>query len=271
MSSMHVYRKAILRFGITEENPDGVTVPVGLSTAVREVQPMFTTLHEGCNAPIKQEKRCSKCDEIAHETVSGYEFVKGEYVVFTKEEIEAAKPTRSPYIEIKKFVPMSQMRALMLDRYTYLVPSALNEDGYGALYEALADAGRVGIGSHSMSGKEHPCALVIVEGVLGLVNLNLSESIVHPDFSPPLALAEAIQLTRTVVDGLSDDIQSSDLTSPYKDHMLSLVRAKQEGAETPTRPTEEARQPVDLIAALKATVAATEKKKPVRKTAAKKA
>ncbi|HEX2180082.1 MAG TPA: Ku protein, partial [Actinomycetota bacterium] len=83
MPSRSIWKGAIT-FGL-------ITIPVGLYTAIEEKDFRFNQLHAKDNGRIKYKRVCSVCgEEVPYdEIVKGYEFEKGNYVVFTEEEMEA--------------------------------------------------------------------------------------------------------------------------------------------------------------------------------------
>ena len=66
-----------------------VTIPAKLYTATKDLTPQFHQLHKECGTRITMVRRCPKCnrdlpwDEIG----KGYEVSKGEYALFSREEL----------------------------------------------------------------------------------------------------------------------------------------------------------------------------------------
>jgi DNA end-binding protein Ku len=54
------------------------------------------------------------------EIVKGYEFAKGQYVLFTKEELEVVEAPKSDEIEIVSFVPQDTVDRLFFNKAYYL-------------------------------------------------------------------------------------------------------------------------------------------------------
>src|ERR1019366_7267127 len=84
-----------------------VTIPAKLYTATKDLTPQFHQLHKECGTRINLVRRCPKCnrdlpwDEIG----KGYEVAKGEYALFTKEELAKLDGDDSTgTIEIVEFV-----------------------------------------------------------------------------------------------------------------------------------------------------------------------
>ena len=66
-----------------------VTIPAKLYTATKDLTPQFHQLHKECGTRISMVRRCPKCSkDLAWEEIGkGYEVAKGEYALFTKEEL----------------------------------------------------------------------------------------------------------------------------------------------------------------------------------------
>jgi len=66
-----------------------VTIPAKLYTATKDLTPQFHQLHKECGTRIQLVRRCPKCHrDLAWEEIGkGYEVGKGEYALFSKEEL----------------------------------------------------------------------------------------------------------------------------------------------------------------------------------------
>mgnify|MGYP005832545985 FL=1 len=67
-----------------------VNIPVRLYGATHKRDLEFHLLHKRCSTPLHYERYCTTCNiEVAWEdTVRGYEYEKGKFVVITDEEME---------------------------------------------------------------------------------------------------------------------------------------------------------------------------------------
>jgi hypothetical protein len=119
---MHVSRKAGLRFGSPALNPEERdVVQVGLAGAVSSKDKKFRTMHEGCGGTIKEPKTCSKCEKTVEQEdlVSGYEYAKDEFIVFTRPELDALDVEKTPFIDVTKFVLYEELDLTMLASQYY--------------------------------------------------------------------------------------------------------------------------------------------------------
>src|SRR2546427_812597 len=96
--SAHPLGSATLSFGL-------VSVPIKMfSTGESSAAISFNWLHKKDGARLKQQYVCSKDGDKVEkdEMVKGYEFTKGQYVIFKPEELKALEEKSTNTIEVKK-------------------------------------------------------------------------------------------------------------------------------------------------------------------------
>src|SRR3989442_14925848 len=87
--------------------------------------------------------------------VKGYEFSKGQYVIFTPEELKALEEKASGAIDIAEFLPAEQVDRLYQDRCYFLGPDKGGERAYTLLGQALKQTGGVALGQYADRGKTY--------------------------------------------------------------------------------------------------------------------
>ena len=89
-------RASCAPFGAGEIAFGLVTIPAKLYSATKDSTPQFHQLHKECGTRISLVRRCPKCarDLTWDEIGKGYEVSKGEYALFSKEELEKSKGRR---------------------------------------------------------------------------------------------------------------------------------------------------------------------------------
>jgi DNA end-binding protein Ku len=263
---------ATIQFGMA-------SIPVGVcSGLISTNDPSFKTLHADCHKPVSKTSSnggassslwCDTCEKAAEETVYGYEYAKGEFVWFTAEEMAQVKPERVPVIELNKFVKAASIKPTMIEKHYFLQPSDMAPlaDPYGQLYSALTKLKVAGVGTQTLWGKEHPCAVVSSQdypqgGVLMMLTLALAEDLAVPDFSAPIPSKERIASAQAAVAALTDEFRpEEDLVSKSRELMEDAITAKIEGREiAPVAPQKPVEPVMDIGEALKAEIAARAKK-----------
>jgi DNA end-binding protein Ku len=204
------------------------------------------------------------------EIVKGWEVTKGQFVVVEDADLEALERVdESRAIEITRFVPLEQVDPVYFDRTYFLTPAPAPaaRRPYVLLLAAMRETGMGGIGRMVIRGKEYQCLIRPKGDALALETLFLAED-VHSQAEIEEAVADAdvrdqeLDLARQVIASLADEFDPAALESRYRRDLRALLEAKLEGVE-PAKPEPVAEAPVvDLLEALRASVAQASKKKP---------
>jgi len=252
-----------------------VTIPVGLApatkSAARQSDVSFRLLHRECLTPIKQKRWCPKHDrEVTQdELVRGWEVAKGQFVVVEDEELEAIERSDdSRAIEISRFVELADVDPVWFDRTYFLVPASAagQRRPYRLLVEAMREAGVGALGRFVRAGRESLCLVRVKGEALVLETLFLAED-VHSQAEIDEAVAETevkdaeLALAQQLIEGLRGDFEPAALASDYRRDLRALLEAKLRGeAIAVPEPEAEPAQVIDLLDALKASVAAAKTK-----------
>jgi len=253
-----------------------VNIPVGLAPATkpaaRQSDVSFRMLHNECLTPIKQKRWCPFHDrEVTQdEIVRGWEVSKGEFVVVEDAELEAIeRSSDSRSIDITRFVSIDAVDPIFLDRTYFLVPAtqAAARRPYVLLLAAMRETGMAGVGRFVQAGKEKLCLIRPMGDALALETLFLAED-VYSQAEIDEAVAEAdvkeaeLGLARQVIDSLVGEFDPGELTSDYRRDLRALLEAKLAGQEiTRAEPVPDETPVIDLMEALKKSVAEAEKRK----------
>jgi len=252
-----------------------VNIPVGLALATtpkaRQSDVSFRTLHRECKTPIRQKRWCPTHErEVGpDEIVKGWEVAKGEFVIVDDADLEAIQQADdSRAIDITAFVPIDQVDPIYYDRTYYLAPASAPaaRRPYVLLLEAMKETGTAGIGRFVLRGSETFCLIRPRGEALALETLFL-----HEDVRSQAEIEEAVDetdvrdaelgLARQVIDALAGDFEPEILESQYRRDLRAMLEAKLAGEEI-AKPEPVAETPVvDLMEALRRSVAEAGKKK----------
>jgi DNA end-binding protein Ku len=248
-----------------------VTIPVGLAPATapkaRASDVSFRTLHRECKTPIKQKRWCPVHErEVSNdEIVKGWEVSKGQFVIVEEADLEAiAEHDTSRAIAISRFVPLEQVDPLFFDRTYFLAPSSAEAQRrpYVLLMNAMKETGMAAIGRMVIRGNENFCLIRPKGEALVLETLFLAE-----DVRSQAEIDEAVEaidvdepeldLARQLIDSLVGEWEPEELHSEYRQNLRELLEAKLKGEEIAVpEPVTEA-PVIDLMEALKKSVAAS--------------
>ena len=270
--------KGAISFGL-------VTIPVSVYPATEEKTLRFNQLHDDDGGRIRMKRVCSiDGEEVGYEhIVKGYEYEKDRYVILTDEDFEAIPVESSRAIDIQQFVELEEIDPMQYKKSYYLVPEETGAKAYALLREALNRSGKVGIAKVSFRDKEHLAALRFRDEAFVLETMYWPDEIREADFGGVDVSAKIrpneLEMAQTLIDNLTADWDPAEFKDDYRDALLRTVEAKINGEEIEIVEAEPTAKVVDLMEALKASVAAAKKepkaepepkKKPAKKTAAKK-
>ena len=246
-----------------------VNIPVGLAPATkpaaRQSDISFRTLHRECGSPIRQKRWCPihEREVGADEIVKGWEVTKGEFVIVEDADLEAIeRADTSRAIEIARFVPLDEVDPIYFDRTYFLAPAnaPAARRPYVLLLRAMRETGTAGLGRFVLAGKEKLCLIRSRGDALALETLFLAED-VHSQAEIDEAVAGAevkaaeLDLARQVIASLAAEFEPAELTSDYRRDLRELLEAKLTGREV-ARPEPAPEAPVvDLMEALRRSVA----------------
>jgi len=243
-----------------------VSVPVKAYTAsvTGDGEIHLNQLHSKCNSRIRYQKVCPIHGEVPNdEIISGYEYSKGQYVVIDKEERDALRTKSEKAINIDKFIPPSAVDPLYYDgRNYFLVPDGpVGQKPYALLCQAMAEENRCALAQAALSGRDQLMLLRAADGMLTMSVLNyegqLKKSTAFEDEVPDVSVtADELRLARTLIQGTSDDQPDfSQYKDTYTERLTEVIEAKIAGQEVVAPPPEEEVQVVNLMDALRESVA----------------
>jgi DNA end-binding protein Ku len=253
-----------------------VSIPVGLApatkSAARQSDVSFRLLHRECGSPIRQKRWCPvhERDVESDELVKGWEVSKGQFVTVEDADLEAIEQRdTSRSIEISSFVRLEEVDPVYFDRTYFLVPAGAEAQRrpYVLLLEAMKDAQVAALGRFVLAGKEKLCLIRPKGDALALETLFVHEDVKdQAEIDEAVASAEVrapeLALARQIISSLEGSFDPVALKSEYRESLRELLEAKLAGQEIEA-PAEAAPTPVvDLMEALRASVAAAGGKKP---------
>lgn len=240
-----------------------VSIPVKLFSAAESSERIsFNMIHRECGSRIQQQLFCPKDERTIDrtETAKGYEFAKGQYVLFNEEELKALEEKATQAIEISEFLPSTTIDPVYFSKSYYLAPDKGGDRAYALLTKALEETGRWALARYSARGKGY---LVVVRPLgKGLVMQQLYyanevRTIDELDLGEPIVkdneLKMAVQLAEM---GAAEEFHPENYRDEVADRVRSLIQKKIDGEEITASDVEEPRaQVIDLMEALKASLA----------------
>ena len=240
-----------------------VTIPVKLySTGETSVGIQFNMLHKKCGSRLKQQYICPVDNEVVEkdDIAKGYEYSKGQYVLFSDQELKALQPEATNAIEISEFIPSAQVDPIYFEKSWYLGADKGGDRPYRLLTEAMKETGRVALARYVARGKDQLVLLRPYQNGLVMQQLRYADEL--RDFSEvPIGPAEvkepelklAIQLIEQVA---AEEFHPENYEDKQRQQTRDLIERKVQGEEITAAPAEAPKaQVIDLMAALKASLA----------------
>jgi len=259
--------KGYITFGL-------ISIPIRLFSAARSESIHFNQLHKVCHTRIRQPQFCPHCERQVErsEIVKGYEYEKDQYVLVEEDEIKKIAPASASTMEIQEFVNLKDVDPLYYETSYLAVPEEAGRKAYRLLVETMEGSERAAIAKVAMHQREY---IVIIRprahGLTLHTMFHANEVRDVPEYGhldEVKVKAEEVKLAKQLVDSLTGEFDPTKYRDEYQDRLQELVDAKLKGQEVATV-AEPVRAPViDMMEALKRSLAAREtavpKKPPVR-------
>jgi DNA end-binding protein Ku len=212
-----------------------VTIPAKLYTATKDLTPQFHQLHRECGTRINLVRRCPKCnrdlpwDEIG----KGYEVAKGEYALFSKEELAKLDgDDAGGSIEIVEFVDPLEVDLAYVEKSYWVGPGSKNVRGYSLLRTVLDDAKKVALAKVKIRTRTRLALLRPRGRLFSLDMMRFAEELVPGDEIAPAEGKESSdrekQLALHLVDELTGPFDPARHPDEYRTAVLAAVDEKVE-------------------------------------------
>jgi DNA end-binding protein Ku len=252
-----------------------VSIPIQTySAAESQAAISFNMLHAKCGSRLKQQYVCKKDGEVVErdDMVKGYEFAKDQYVTFTKEELKALEQEKERAIEITEFVPAKEVDPIYFDGAYYLGPDEGGDKAFHLLAEAMRQTGRAAIARWAARGKQYIVMIRPMGKGLVMQQLLYADEVRAIDEVPigdadvkDSELKLAVQLVHQIA---SEQFRPQDYEDEVRKRQKAAIEGKVQGQEIVAQPEEPKGQIINLMDALKASLAKKSDAAKVSKAAA---
>jgi DNA end-binding protein Ku len=219
-----------------------INIPVELHSAEERREFKFTMLDKRDFSPVGY-KRYSK--ETGKEVewsniVKGYEYDKNEYVVLSDEDFKRANVKATQTIDIKAFVPVSEIPIEYYETPYYLAPGKRGEKSYALLRETLKATGRVAVAQVVIRTKQHLAAVVPAGRALVLNTMRYADELRDmKDLSLPAEsvktlgiTAKEIDLAKRLVADMEEHWKPAEFKDTYHEDLMKRIEEKIKSGDT---------------------------------------
>jgi DNA end-binding protein Ku len=152
---------------------------------------------------------------------------------------------------------------MMFKKSYYLAPDETGAKAYSLLREAMSQDNKVGIAKVSFRDKEHLAALRFSGDAFVLETMYWPDEIREADLGDvdlsTKVRGQEVEMARQLIENLTADWNPEEFTDEYREALVKIVEAKINGEEIEVVEAEPTAKVVDLMEALKASVAAAKK------------
>lgn len=240
-----------------------ISLPVSLFVANRS-SGVSLRMVDDSGTPLNRRYICEADDRAltAADIVRGYEVEKDRFVVVEDKELDALAPEKSQEIDLRRFVPLSDIDPMYFERAYFLAPEEGAIKAYRLLARSMEDEQRAGLASFVMRGKQYLVAIIAEKGILRAETLRFHDELRSPATvglpEPREADITRIQRFRKAISARSrKSLDRDHLADRYSRKVHERVRGKlAAGEDILEAPSPEAKQEpggevVDLMQVLK--------------------
>jgi DNA end-binding protein Ku len=244
-----------------------VTCPVALYTATNSAGDVhFNLINPKTNNRIKMITTDPDTGPIERsELVKGYEVSKGEYILLTQEEINSVKLESTKTIEIERFVPGDEIDRLYWDNPYFLAPDGkLAQEAFGVIRTAMEKSGQIALGRVVIGTRERILALEPRDKGILAYTIRTDAEVRKPDeifggITDKAADPAMIAIAEKIIEQQEGPFDPTQFVDRYEEALKALIEDKKKGHKPAKVAEPEDTNVVDLMSALRASLAAKDK------------
>lgn len=240
-----------------------VAIPVRFFLAVAKEDISFNQFTKA-GSRVKQqlvEITTGRVLDKDEELLKGYEYTRGQFVTFTKDEIKDLESESDRSVTIEACVPATSVDLFQIERTYYLGPDKGADRAYGLLVKVLAESGKAAVAQWSTRGREHLVLVRSYRGGLLLHTLYYQDEVRNQaEVTDAVATFEVSpqeeELARLLVDRMSAPrFDVASYQDRYRARVLEAVQAKVAGKAIVVPAPTVAPMILDVFEALKRSLA----------------
>ncbi|HEX2767212.1 MAG TPA: Ku protein [Candidatus Limnocylindria bacterium] len=253
-----------------------VTIPVKLYLATEQGGIGFNLLHASCLNRIQMKIYCPYHDEVVprSETVRGYEYAKGKYVVVTEEDLDSIPLKTMRAIEIEQFINADRDNGgtEFVKQAYYLEPEQVGAKAFYLLKTVLAEQSKTAIAKIVLKDREQLAALNPFSKTLLLTTLHWpdevrsTEELYLPEDQIEIKPSEK-KMAEQLVASMTGEFNPAEYRDNYREALMAVIERKVAGEKPEPAAKAEPTNITDLMAALEASVAAARQERRAGKKA----
>ena len=200
--------------------------------------------------------------------VKGYEYEKGKYAIIEPDDLKRLRIPGKDTLEIVQFTPASEVIPSLYVKPYFVVPKkGPQATAFAIVRQAMVDTDMVGMGEIAFAGREHVVGLAPQpdrkQSGMMLYVLRFADELRDPaeyfGKIPAVKLdAGQLNLAKQLIKTYTHPLQLDKFTDSYETAVRELVEAKLANKPLPKEPAKARGKVVDLMSALRQSLAAKE-------------
>jgi DNA end-binding protein Ku len=236
----------------------------------------FNTINRKTGNKVKRQFIDAVTGEAVEtgDQAKGYPVATDTYVLVDDEELDKIQIESNHTVEIEKFVPRSEIDPRYLEAPYYIAPGErVAEEAFSIIRDAMNDEKVVGLGRVVLARRERIILLEpLGKGLLGTVLRYATEVRSEESYFediPALKLPEEMkELAHVIIQKKTGHFVAAEFNDRYEDAVVDLIRSKQAGLPARTQEQPRPSNVVNIMDALRKSIAAVGAAPPAPKKAA---
>jgi len=250
-----------------------VSCPVALFPATSDTEKIsFNQINRRTGHRIKYLKVDAETGEEvpSEDIIRGYKVDTDAYIEIGKDDLEGIALESTRTIDIDEFVPKSEIDPRYLIRPYYLTPDGkVGHDAYAVIRETIRSMNMVAIGRLVLTNREHIIALEPLDtGLMGTLLRYPYEvrdqAEYFDDIQDVKITKDMLDLAKHIVQQKSADFEPGKFEDRYETALTELINEKRSGRTVAARPRPRGDNVVDLMDALKRSLAGGQQSAPTK-------
>lgn len=246
-----------------------VAIPIKLYSATESRDVTFRQVHAEDGGRVRYQRVCEKCGQQVDyaDVAKGFEADDGRMAVLTDEDFENLPLSTMKTVDVVRFVDEEDVDPTYFVKTYFLEPDQVGVKPYVLLREALARRDKAAVVKVALRSRESLALVRAQDDLLVLHTMLWPDELRDGEFAAPpgdvKVSEEEIKLADLLIDQLEGEFDPSLYTDSYREALMEVVKAKLDGVALPETDEEDASMGdvIDLMAALKASVAAIEERR----------
>jgi DNA end-binding protein Ku len=241
-----------------------VTCPVALYPATSDSEKVsFNQINRNTGHRIKYARvDADTGEEVAAEDImKGFKVDTDTYVEVTKEELENVALESTRTIEIDEFVQRDEIDPRYIIRPYYLCPDGkVGHDAFAVIRDTIREMNKVAIGRVVLTNREHIIALEAFDkGLMGTLLRYpyevRSETEYFDDIQDVKVTKDMLDLAKHIVNQKAGKFEPAKFEDQYETALVDLINQKRAGKPITVKERPHGENVVDLMEALRRSVA----------------